>query len=151
MQSTRNILRTLIAVALACAISCFLAVGPARAQGSGPGTPAYGLALLQKQSEDPDNILSLTPVEPDRATLTEFHWILQALENRSLESQDQIAATILDAWQLIHSRGYAESLLDVARALSSYARNTALFGAEKVAFSAIAGLWASTHKPPRER
>ena len=126
---------------------CVLAVQASAAAKNTKETLAYKIAVLHTRAVNPEQLFSNTPIEPSDATIAEFQWILAELAQRCSNTKEEIASTIVSAWELIKNRGYEHTLLDTARALSSYARNTTLFGDEKVDFRKTSGAWTSTHMP----
>ena len=104
-------------------------------------TIAYKLSILHTKDQDPEAAMMNQAIEPSRATLTEFHWIVEALKNRCKNSETEIADSIVQTWQYVKSKGYAISLLDIARDLSASARNKLLFGDQKVDFRRTTSYW----------
>jgi len=108
-------------------------------------TPAYQLAVLHTKSEEPNKKLSNKSIEPSRAVLAEFEWIMQSLQNRCLDSPPSIANTIVETWYVTQRKGGNLSLLEVARALLQMAQNTNLFGLNKVSFRVTSRYWLAKH------
>ena len=84
--------------------------------------------------------------EPERATITEFEWLIDTLKNRCVNSEKAIVDTILSAWKLIKNRGYDISLLEITRALTKNAADTTRFGNKKIDFVKTSGLWTARYK-----
>ena len=55
---------------------------------------------------DPESALLNQAVQPSRATITEFYWIMESLRNRCINPENAIADTILETWQMVRSKGY---------------------------------------------
>lgn len=115
-------------------------------------TIACKLAVINTRAVDPEAIFLGPELEPERAVVTEFQWILDSLKHRCTNSREEIASILMDAWELVKRRGYAMTLLETSRALSAHTRSKVLLGYRKVDFRATAGLWTSTYKPykPKE-
>ena len=109
---------------------------------------AYKLAVLHTKAEEPEKVLLNKPIEPSRAILSEFEWILQSLHNRCLDPETTIANTIIETWYITKKRGSKLSLLEVARALSQMTQNTNLFGRDKVSFRLTSKYWLTKHFRP---
>ena len=104
-------------------------------------TISYKLAVLHSKDLDPDSALFNQPIEPSRAVISEFHWILEGLKNRCINPENAIADTIVETWKFVKSQGYKATLLDISRQLSQTARNHVLFGDEKVNFRMTTAYW----------
>jgi len=110
-------------------------------------TIVYKLAIIHEHGVDPETIFLGDELDPKRAVVTEFQWILDSMEHRCTNSRKEIATIIIDAWKLVKIRKYDMTLLETARALSAHARNRVLFGHGEIDFRASSGLWTKTHKP----
>ena len=104
-------------------------------------TIAYKLAVIHSKAIDPESALLNQSVQPSRTTITEFFWIMESLRNRCINPENAIADTIMETWQMVKSKGYNISLLEISRQLSQTARNHSLFGDEKVNFRMTTGYW----------
>ncbi|HOW36278.1 MAG TPA: hypothetical protein PL155_07685 [Candidatus Omnitrophota bacterium] len=109
-------------------------------------TAAYKLAAFHTRTLDPHEALTRS-VTPASALIYEFEGIFSSLKNRCLNSEDDIADTIVRAWQLMQARGYDLSVLQIAHALATNARDVSLFGPGKVNFRKTSGWWTSQRKP----
>ena len=104
-------------------------------------TIAYKLSVIHTKAIDPESALLNQSVQPSRATISEFYWIMESLRNRCINPENAIADTIVETWKMVRSQGYAVSLLEIARQLSQTARNHYLFGDEKVNFRMTTAYW----------
>jgi len=108
-------------------------------------TIAYKLAILHTKAEHPENELLGKPYRPQASTVAEFQWILDSLETRCLNPETALADTIVENWTL-HNKAFSKqgkslSLLETARELLTTARNTRVFGTEKVNFRMTSQYW----------
>ncbi len=113
-------------------------------------TIAYKLAILQTKDIDPEGALLKKAIEPERATVTEFHWILETLRNRCINPETAIADTIVQTWGFVKQKGMRVTLLDVARELSQAASNRVLFGDKKVNFRMTTAYWINEKFPSEQ-
>ena len=102
---------------------------------------SYKLAAINLKSSDPGNALLNPSVKPAEGIVTEFHWIMETLENNCLNSEKAIADTLIETWRKAKNIGYAGSLLQLSRELSADARNYKLAGGEKVNFRMTSAHW----------
>lgn len=109
-------------------------------------TVAYKLASFYTRTLDSHAALTRS-VEPTSASVLEFEWVLGNLKNRCLNSEEDIADTIIQAWQLMQERGYDLSVLEIAHALATNAGDVSRFGPGKVDFRKTSGWWTSQRKP----
>ena len=100
----------------------------------------YKLALLHTRAMDPEKAM-LEKVEPQRATISEFEWMLDALKGRCLNQEETIASTFVESWQEARRLGINISLLEISRKLTTNARDTKLYGRGKVNFRMTSNHW----------
>ena len=113
-------------------------------------TVAYKLAFMHARDIHPDGMLASAEIIPDRATVSEFQWILETLRIRCINSEKDIATIIVGAWRLVKNRGYEKTLLEIARALTTHTNSPIKFGSRKVNFRMAAGLWTKTYMPEKK-
>ena len=112
----------------------------------------YKLAFFHTKDLDPGCSFLKGPVEPDKATIAEFKWILGTLKNRCFESKNSIANTLMEAWHITKSwENQKISLLELARILTRVAGNRLLFGQSKVSFRATTNFWLSQNMPKSQK
>ena len=111
---------------------------------TGEDSLAYKLALIHVRSLNPEDFLVKKNIQPPRATISEFEWILQSLESRCSNPDTALADTMVETWKAMTQKGSTMTLLDVARELSSAARSTTLFGNQKVNFRVTSKVWLTS-------
>ena len=108
-------------------------------------TIAYKLAILHTKAEHPENELLGKSYQPQASTVAEFQWILDSLKTRCINPETAIADTIVENWNLLNKAPNKQkkslSLLETARELLNTARNTRLFGTDKVNFRMTSQHW----------
>ncbi len=104
-------------------------------------TIAYKIAILHIRAERAEEMLLKNSLEPPSAVVSEFQWILDTLKQRCINPETAIADTIVETWTALRPYDPDRTLLEVARALSLTARNTVLFGVEKVNFRMTSKYW----------
>ena len=112
----------------------------------GEETFAYKLALFHTRDSNPEEALINSSLMPERATVTEFQWLMDSLKNRCRNSEQAIADTLLQVWQYLKKRGLRHSLLDISRSLNKFSQDRTLFGAGKVDFRTVANRWILQNK-----
>lgn len=112
-------------------------------------TIAYKLAVIHTRTVNPDQIL-LKNQEPPNSVISEFQWILDTIYQRSVNSMDDIATILVEAWQMVKKRGYRDAtLLETAHTLSDFTRNNNLFGNGKVNFEKTTEYWILAYRPEK--
>ncbi len=99
------------------------------------------MALMHYRAEHAQEALLKKDLEPPQSIISEFQWILDTLKHRSLNSDKEIADTIVFSWMKIKNQDRQWTLLKTARALALNARNMALFGRQKVDFRITSQYW----------
>ena len=106
---------------------------------------AYKLAILQIRSDHQENEFLGKTNTPAPATIAEFQWILDTLKSRCLNPESAIADTIVESWttanKFMNQAGQSISLLETARELLAYTRNTKVLGTPKVNFRMTSRYW----------
>lgn len=100
-------------------------------------TFAYKLAVLHIQELDPNSYAA----EPDRAMVGEFYVIMETLKKRCINSESDMADTIVTTSKFVKKSGYSMPLLTVAKELTKTAQNKMMFGDQKVDFRTTSSFW----------
>ena len=108
-------------------------------------TIPYQLAAMHMRMIDPETALLDNNLEPSRAVLAEFEWIMGTLEIRCSEPNAVIADSIVKTWRRSQQEGLELTLLDVARQLASLANNFGLMDPEKINFRKLANYWVKEY------
>lgn len=114
---------------------------PVNADAEIKGTFAYKMAMMHYRSQHAEEALLNQDLEPPQSIISEFQWIMDTVKHRSLNTETEIADTIVLSWMKIHNIDPEWTLLKTARALSQNARNIPLFGREKVDFRITSQYW----------
>ena len=101
---------------------------------------AYKLAILHTRGDILD-VQQSKPAQPSQAIIAEFELLLKDLRTRCTNPETTIADTMVETWQILKQNGRKTSLLDTARQLNAAARNTALFGYNKINFRMTSKVW----------
>jgi len=122
-----------------------LTVVPARqARGAAENTIAYKMAILHTRAVFPERHFLGRSTTPANATVSEFQWILDSIKYRSTNSETEIADAVYEAWNMLKQNGKDLTLLETARQLSRAAKDTRVFGADKVNFRVTSRVWATS-------
>jgi hypothetical protein len=120
----------------------FILVGISAAQAQDvKSTIAYKLAAMHTKNLTPFKSFINKDIEPPSSLVSEFQWIMDELKARCINPENAVADTIVETWMTFRKVSPAVSLLDTARELSKNAKNTTLFGNEKVNFRMTSKYW----------
>jgi len=102
---------------------------------------AYQLAQIQTRSADAGQAFLKGSVTPDQAMVSEFQWLLDSMLNRCLNPAEAIASTMVQTWKALQQKQPQVTLLEVSRELCRIAKNTKIFGTNKVNFRMTSQFW----------
>lgn len=104
-------------------------------------TIAYKLAVIHTRGKISTDVRQSRPAKPAQSVIAEFDLLLSSLQNRCTNPETTIADTMVETWQILKQNGRNTSLLETAHQLNAAARNTVLFGYNKVNFRLTSKVW----------
>ncbi len=111
----------------------------------------YEFARLDMASVDFQKEQTPQSFEPNPTTVMNFYWILNVLEQRCFNPEQEIRTIILENWKQVKSLGNSISLERMVNEITEIARNRMLFSDERVDLQLIVKYWLLQKKITRNK